>query len=59
MAISGDSKQAIRQEIDRLEGQRNILNKRIQELKEKRDPLILRRDEINTTLDKLKADLNG
>lgn len=58
MGISNDSKQAIKQEIEKLEGKKSILIKQIKEIKERFDRFSARRDEIVTAIQKLKADIN-
>lgn len=57
MAISKDSKQAIKQELDRLEGQKSITVKRIKALGDKKDALVARRDALTAEIQNLKADL--
>lgn len=59
MAISKESKEAIRARIEQLDSLKAPLQKEIQELNDKRAVLITRRDEINAAIDKLKVDLNG
>lgn len=59
MAISKESKDAIRARIEQLDGLKAPLQKEIQDLNDKRAVLITRRDEINAAIDKLKVDLNG
>lgn len=57
MSISNESKIALNVEIERLHGQKKILNKRIQEITDKRDSLILRRNELNSQIAKLEGDV--
>lgn len=57
MAISKDSKQAIKQELNRLEGQKAITVKRIKALGDKKDALVARRDALTAEIQNLKADL--
>lgn len=59
MAISKESKDAIRARIEQLDGLKAPIQKELQDLNEKRAVLITRRDEINAAIDKLKVDLNG
>lgn len=59
MAISKESKEAIRARIEQLDSLKAPLQKEIQELNDKKAVLIARRDEINAAIDKLKVDLNG
>ena len=59
MAISKESKNAIRARIEQLDGLKAPLQKELQDLNDKRAVLITRRDEINAAIDKLKVDLNG
>lgn len=59
MAISKESKDAIRARIEQLDGLKAPLQKELQDLNDKRAVLITRRDEINAAIDKLKVDLNG
>jgi uncharacterized coiled-coil DUF342 family protein len=59
MAISKESKNAIRARMEQLDGLRVPLIKELQELNEKRAGIVTRRDEIDAAIAKLKADLNG
>lgn len=59
MPISNESKQTLAIEIERLQGQKAILTKRIQELGDKKDLLVARRTEINSQINKLQTDSNG
>jgi uncharacterized coiled-coil DUF342 family protein len=59
MAISKESKDAIRARMEQLDGLRVPLVKELQELNEKRAGIVARRDEIDAAIAKLKADLNG
>lgn len=59
MAISKESKDAIRARIDELDGKKAPLQREIQELNNKRSALVARRDEIDAAITKLKVDLNG
>jgi uncharacterized coiled-coil DUF342 family protein len=59
MAISKESKEAIRVRMEQLDGLRVPLVKELHELNEKRAGIIARRDEIDAAIAKLKADLNG
>lgn len=59
MAISKESKEAIRARMEQLDGMRVPLVKELQELNEKRAGIVTRRDEIDAAIAKLKADLNG
>lgn len=59
MAISKESKDAIRARMEQLDGLRVPLVKELQELNEKRAGIVTRRDEIDAAIAKLKADLNG
>lgn len=59
MAISKESKDAIRARIEQLDGLKAPIQKELQDLNDKRAVLITRRDEINAAIDKLKVDLNG
>lgn len=59
MAISKESKDAIRARIEELDGKKVPLQREIQELNDKRANLISRRDEIDGAITKLKVDLNG
>lgn len=56
MAISNESKQALNKEIDRLQNQKAIIAKRIQDLGDKKDVLVAQRAEINNQINKLQAD---
>lgn len=56
MAISNDSKKTIKREIERLEGQKVIAVKRIKELNDKKDSLVIRRDFLTAEIQNLKAD---
>lgn len=56
MPISNDSKETIKREIDRLQGQKDIVVKRIKDLNDKKDALVTRRDAINIEIQNLKAD---
>lgn len=56
MAISNDSKQTIKREIERLEGQKSIAIKRIKELNDKKDMLVIKRDLLTLEIQNLKAD---
>lgn len=56
MAISKESKQALKAEIDKLQFEKNMLNRRIQELSDKRDVLVERRNFINDKITKIQAD---
>lgn len=56
MAISNDSKQTIKREIERLEGQKALAIKRIKELNNKKDSLVIRRDFLTTEIKNLKDD---
>lgn len=56
MAISNESKQALAKEIDALQAKKNSLNKRIQELGDKKDILTAMRAGINSQIAKLQAD---
>lgn len=57
MAITTDSKRTIRQEIDRLEGQKAIVVARIKALGDKKDSLVARRDALTAEIQNLKSDL--
>lgn len=56
MAISNDSKQAIKDEIDRLQGQKDIIVARIKVIGDKKDSLVTRRDALTVEINNLKAD---
>ena len=56
MAISNDSKQTIKREIERLQGQKDIAVKRIKDLNDKKDALVIRRDFLTTEIQNLKTD---
>jgi hypothetical protein len=56
MAITPDSKRTIKQEIDRLEGQKAITVARIKTLGDKKDSLVARRDALTIEINNLKAD---
>ena len=58
MAISPASKRTIKQEIDRLEGQKAITVARIKVLGDKKDSLVARRDALTVEINNLKADSN-
>lgn len=57
MAITPDSKRTIKQEIERLEGQKAITIKRIKQLVDKKGILVARRDALTVEIQNLKADL--
>ena len=56
MAISSESKQALAREINMLQEKKASLNRRIQELGDKKDVLVAMRAEINSQINKLQAD---
>lgn len=56
MPISNDSKETIKREIDRLQGQKDIVVNRIKYLNDKKNALVTRRDAINIEIQNLKAD---
>lgn len=56
MAISKESKDTLKAEIDKLQFEKNLLNKRIQELSDKKDSLVARRTVINDKINKIQAD---
>lgn len=58
MAITPDSKRTIKQEIERLEGQKAIVVARIKALGDKKDQLVSRRDALTAEIQNLKADSN-
>jgi hypothetical protein len=58
MAITPDSKQTIKREIDRLEGQKAIIVARIKLFGDKKDSLVTRRDALTVEINNLKADSN-
>lgn len=59
MAISKETKDAIRSRIEQLDGLKAPLQKEIQDLNNKKAVLVARRDEIDNAITKLKVDLNG
>jgi predicted nuclease with TOPRIM domain len=59
MGITNDSKQAIKQELERLEGQKAIVVARIKALGDKKDSLVAKRDSLTDEISNLKKDLNS
>lgn len=59
MPISDDSKSALNQKIEQLENRKLAIVKRIQELNEKKDRLVLQRDSLKDQILALKADTLG
>ena len=59
MAITGDSKQTLRQEKSKLEESRAIVQKRIDELDVQRTKLVSRKQELTTAINNLKKDIDN
>ena len=59
MGNSNDTKQAIRAKIERLTNQKRDLKKQVVPLKAKADRFKARIEEIELSITKLEADLNG
>lgn len=57
MGITNDSKKTIKQEIERLEGQKAIVISRIKSLADKKNSLVARRDALTAEIQNLKADI--
>lgn len=59
MPISNDSKQSLRQEKARLEDIRAGIQKQIDELDKKRQILVSRKQEVHSTIQNLKSDIDN
>lgn len=57
MAITNDSKTAIRKDVELLEGRRNILTAKIAKLKDTHDRLVAERASVITRINNLKNDI--
>jgi hypothetical protein len=59
MGITSNSRSALRIELDRLQGQKDITVKKIKDLGDKRDALIVRRDVLTDSINKIKQDIES
>lgn len=58
MPITNNSKQTLKQEIAKLEDSKSFIQRQIDEINNRRDRLIARRQELTKAITDLKADSN-
>ena len=56
MGITKDSKETLSREIERLNGQKEIVVQRIKKLGDKKDQLVMKRDALTAEIQNMKTD---